>query len=138
MNAPSLLRALLFAVTLAVISGCDQRAKVVADAGADPDTLALEELRKAGVDVQAPQAVVHHLLFPTAEAVEPVAKELVGRGFEVNGVHEPRLREGKPFLLIARKPLVPTRENLRALRAELTALAAPHGGEYDGWQVHLR
>ncbi len=43
--------------------------------------------------------------------------------------------DGKNWLVLAHHDIVVTPSVLEALRVRMTALAAPHGGDYDGWEA---
>ncbi len=78
------------------------------------------------------QRVSHYLYFRTQQAAAPVVAELKHQGFEVE---DRESADGKNWLVLAHHDIVVTPSTLEALRVRLTALAAPHGGDYDGWEA---
>ena len=101
-------------------------------ATADPDALAVEELRKAGADPSMPHETSHFLYVPGVKAAQQVARSLKrpDRRIEI----ETSARKGY-WLVAVIQSVVVTPEALAALRAEFEAAVAPVGGEYDYWQV---
>ena len=55
-----------------------------------------------------------------------------GLGFEVE---DRESADGKNWLVLAHHDTDVTPSVLEALRVRMTALAAPHGGDYDGWEA---
>jgi hypothetical protein len=98
----------------------------------DPDTLAVEELRKAGADPSMPHETRHFLYVPGVKAAQQVARSLErpDRRIEI----ETSARKGY-WLVAVIQSVVVTRESISALRTEFEAAVAPLGGEYDYWQV---
>ncbi len=78
------------------------------------------------------QRVSHYLYFKTQQAAASVVAELKHQGFEVEDREN---ADGKNWLVLAHHDTVVTPSTLEALRVRLTALAAPHGGDYDGWEA---
>ena len=78
------------------------------------------------------QSVSHYLYFKTRQAAAPVVVELREQGFEVE---DRESADGKNWLVLAHHDIVVTPSTLEALRVRMTALAAPHGGDYDGWEA---
>lgn len=70
------------------------------------------------------------LYFPTRDAAEHAGAVLGPHGYEVQ--IKPGA-DGTNWLAQANRRQVVTIEAVRAMRAELTALAEAGGGEYDGW-----
>jgi hypothetical protein len=103
-----------------------------ATATADPDALAVAQLRKAGADPSMPHETRHFLYVPGVKASQQVARSLKrpDRRIEI----ETSARQGY-WLVAVIQSIVVTPESIAALRTELEAAVAPFGGEYDYWQV---
>lgn len=101
-------------------------------ATADPDALAVEELRKAGADPSLPHETRHFLYVPGVKAAQQLARSLKrpDRRIEI----ETSARKGY-WLVAVIQSVVVTPESISALRTEFEAAVAPLGGEYDYWQV---
>ena len=78
------------------------------------------------------QRLSHYLYFKTQEAAAPVVTELKHQGFDVE---DRESADGKNWLVLAHHDIVVTPNVLEALSVRMTALAAPHGGDYDGWEA---
>ena len=78
------------------------------------------------------QRVSHYLYFKSQHAAAPVVAELKHQGFDVE---DRASADGKNWLVLAHHDTVVTPSVLEALRVRMTALAAPHGGDYDGWEA---
>ncbi|MGD0862884.1 MAG: ribonuclease E inhibitor RraB [Candidatus Limnocylindrales bacterium] len=101
-------------------------------AAADPDALAVEQLRKAGADPSMPHETRHFLYVPGVKAAQQVARALKrpDRRIEI----ETSARKGY-WLVAVIQSVVVTPETIAALRTEFEAAVEPLGGEYDYWQV---
>jgi hypothetical protein len=101
-------------------------------AAADPDALAIEELRKAGADPSMPHETSHFIYVPGVKSAQQLARSLKrpDRRIEI----ETSARTGY-WLVAVIQSVVVTPEAIAALRTEFEAAAAPLGGEYDRWQV---
>ena len=85
-------------------------------------------------DVSRPHSVLHFLYVPDSDAASAVASELRQSGFRT----EERLgADGVKWLVLACHEIVPTEEQLAALRQSMEKLVAPYGGEYDGWEAEV-
>jgi hypothetical protein len=100
----------------------------------DPAETALEQLRRAGADPDAPHQTRHFLYVPGVKAAQDLARKLKrpNRRVEV----ETSARKGY-WLVAVIQPIVVTPPTLAALRTELESAARPFGGVYDYWQVDL-
>jgi hypothetical protein len=78
------------------------------------------------------QRVSHYIYFKTQPAAAPVVIELKHQGFEVE---DRESADGKNWLVLAHHDIIVTPSVLEALRVRMTALAQPHGGDYDGWEA---
>jgi regulator of RNase E activity RraB len=96
----------------------------------DRDALVLVELQKAGSDLHKAHAIEFFLLFTTPEGAQNAARELTAAGYAAEA---DSVGAGHRWLCKATKTLVPELDALRHIRAQLTALAARLGGQYDGW-----
>jgi hypothetical protein len=100
----------------------------------DPAATALEQLRRAGADPEAPHQTRHFLYVPGVKAAQELARKLErpDRRIEV----ETSARKGY-WLVAVSQPILVTPPTLAALRTELEEAARPLGGIYDYWQVDL-
>ena len=78
------------------------------------------------------QRVSHYLYFKTQHAAAPVVAALKEQGFDVE---DRESADGKNWLVLAHHDIVVTPSTLEAMRIRMTALATPHGGDYDGWEA---
>jgi rhodanese-related sulfurtransferase len=96
------------------------------------DQLTLQQLAKAGANLNKPTDVVNYLYVPTEQLAQAAAAKLREAGYSV----EVRpAATGSNWLALARIDLVPSPENIQLLRDRFEALAAKSGGEYDGWEA---
>jgi len=96
------------------------------------DELTLQQLAKAGGNLQKPTDVVNYLYVPTELVAQKGGRELQQAGFTV----EVRpAATGSNWLALARIDLVPSPQNIQLLRERFEALATKLGGEYDGWEA---
>lgn len=96
------------------------------------DQLTLQQLAKAGANLDKPTDVVNYLYVPDERLAQEAAVELRQAGYSV----EVRpAATGSNWLALARIDLVPSAQNIQMLRERFEALAAKSGGEYDGWEA---
>jgi regulator of RNase E activity RraB len=97
---------------------------------ADPDIDNLEELARAGSDLERPHEIEFFLYFEARSEAEAVAEQVRREGF----VAEIRPTETENcWLCLATRVMRPELAELRQLRARFTALTEASGGAYDGW-----
>jgi hypothetical protein len=97
----------------------------------DWDSRFITQLRKAGVSPFDPHSVDFFFALPSAAACDAIAAVLAPEGFGIDSREEP---EGG-FSLHANREMRLIVPEMQALTARFTALAAEHGGKYDGWAV---
>jgi hypothetical protein len=108
----------------------DRRKKQSTDMGA-LDQMTLQQLAKAGANLDKATDVVNYLYLSTQALAQSAGAELRQAGFTV----EVRAAAtGSNWLALARIDMVPNAENIRLLRERFEALASSLGGEYDGWE----
>ena len=101
------------------------------------DVLVLEQLVRAGADVEAPRHVLYYLYFPDAECAAVAVSEAEARGFETS-VNEP-LPEypGSWGVVCECHDYVLDLDKVRINSDVFEELAARHGGDYDGWEASV-
>jgi len=100
-----------------------------ADAG-DGDAQLIAKLVAAGVDMSQPLTVEHFLTLPDERSARQVVAKLASSGGTVR--LNPSLM-GRSWAVRVAFPMVVTLERITAIREQLGAFAAEHGGEYTGW-----
>jgi len=98
----------------------------------DWDEKLVKNLRTQGGNPFSPQDVDFFFDLPDHNACEQVAALLGTRAFTVD-FRRVDPERGDRFTLHALKSLRISVPDMQALRREFTALAAQHGGRYDGW-----
>jgi hypothetical protein len=100
----------------------------------DPAEAAIEQLRHAGADPDAPHETRHFLYVPGIKAAQELARKLQSpdRRVEV----ETSARKGYWLVAVIQRVVI-TPPTIAALRTEFEEAARPFGGEYDYWQVDL-
>ena len=129
------LRFLLVGVAVIALVSCSQPQEdkqMQSSYPSDKDGVGLNELAKAGVDLNSPLEVSYYLYLPTEEAAYSVAAVIREKGFVVE-VRSAALGPG--WLCLASHKTVPEYSFLRAIRTEFESLMAMHSGEYDGWEI---
>lgn len=97
------------------------------------DEEALKELRAVVGDDKV-TLVLHYLYFPHESDAREVSRALEDEGMQV----EFRLgADGTNWLVLVRHRIIPNEQNIARTRAELEALVASRGGEYDGWEAEV-
>ncbi len=99
------------------------------DAG-DGDAQLIAKLVAAGVDMSQPMTVEHFLTLPDERSARQVVAKLASSGGTVR--LNPSLM-GRSWAVRVAFPMVVTLERITAIREQLGAFAAEHGGEYTGW-----
>ncbi|MEX0749459.1 MAG: ribonuclease E inhibitor RraB [Dehalococcoidia bacterium] len=100
----------------------------------DKDGVAINALRKRGVDMTRPLMLRHFLYFALEYEARVVAAQLVKQGFDIDLLDAP-MNSG--LLVVARRADAPDGDAIRVLRASLHELALSQKGEYDGWEAEL-
>jgi regulator of RNase E activity RraB len=98
----------------------------------DWDAKLIERLRRSGADPFRPHAVDFFLAMPSAAAAQQVAARLGADGFSVD-VREVSGNPGHAFSVHAQKSMQLSLDVVRENSARFRAIAAEHGGRYDGW-----
>jgi hypothetical protein len=98
----------------------------------DWDAKLIERLRRSGADPFRPHAVDFFLAMPTDAAARKVADLLAAQGYSVD-VREVTENPGYLFSVHAQKSMQLTIDIVRENSARFRAIAAEHGGRYDGW-----
>ena len=93
---------------------------------------ALRDLAAAGNDMSAEMAIDFSVVIPVEKMAGKFARTAEGRGYRV-GVWK---RQGDDdWDVICAKRMVPTHANITTAQRELTELALPFLGFYDGWST---
>jgi hypothetical protein len=104
------------------------------------DRLVLDELAKAGANLELPREIVHYL-YLTSRADATVAAEnlqLVGYSTAIGMDNSPDNPAPYPFLVRATARAVANRETIREARRIFEELAGKLDGDYDGWEAAAR
>jgi hypothetical protein len=101
----------------------------------DADQLIVNELRGLGADLEQPREIVHYVYFPSEAAARTANQELRQAGYAADVRFAAGPPGANPWLVLATKEEVLSAESARAARDEVRAVAAAHGGEYDGWEA---
>lgn len=101
----------------------------------DPDSLVVEQLRKAGADLAKPTEVVVYLYFPS-ETIAAAA----GRRLQELGVAQVEVSASidGSWLCKGTVQMVPELHAIRQLTARSQRVADELGGEYDGWEAAVQ
>ena len=107
-----------------VLFGCGKKS--------DADDPALNQLKRAGVDISKPHKLQFKLRFQAQPAANQAADSLKGAGYEVELKPDPR---SGGALCVASKSIVPEPAAIEKTRAELESVAKPLNGTYGGWEI---
>jgi regulator of RNase E activity RraB len=95
------------------------------------DAEVIENLRASGSDLSKPHDVDFFFYFASKAHAERAAQELAAASYR--GVTLERGPEGRVWQVHTKRMMVPRLDAMSASTRALEALAARHGGEYDGW-----
>ena len=98
------------------------------------DARLIDQLRKRGSDPFKPHDLDFFLAFPTREAADGVAAQLMTEGFKTDVIDTPESGELR-YSLHAQKSLQLTVPDMQDLSRRLTDMATAKGGRYDGWSA---
>lgn len=96
------------------------------------DSATLRQLRAAGADLAKATDVINYLYFPKEANARQAGQELVRSGYRIRS--SPSEVTGD-YLLVAERELVPSPENVAALRRTMEDIASRFKGDYDGWEA---
>jgi hypothetical protein len=124
-------------VILLLSLACDRRAQqsVTTRPEVAQDQKALEQLREAGSDLAKTHSVHFYLYVPSQQDANATATALQRDNF--NTVVKSGA-DGKRWLCLGQKSMIPTIENLTEARQIFSTLATQYGGEYDGWKAEVQ
>jgi regulator of RNase E activity RraB len=94
------------------------------------DGQVIQQLKKAGSNIDKPHNIEFFFYFPTLDAAEKIATTLNAEGFTAKA--QPAAK-GNDFVVLATKSMVPSDTELTALRQKFNAMSAAEKGDYDGW-----
>ena len=98
----------------------------------DWDARFIGQLRKAGIAPFDAYPVDFFFDLPSAAACAAVTTALQSEGYSVDSRQEPDSSSYSLHANLSMRLIVP---DMQALTAKFRALAAEHGGKYDGWAV---
>lgn len=96
----------------------------------DHDAALIAHLRASGADISRPHEIDFYLYLPNEEAASAVLARAQAVGYRGDVSIS---ADGKGWLCLLHKELVPAHATMTEQRRVLTELAADGGGEYDGW-----
>ena len=122
-----------FLVILIVLTmpGCSHQPHPIAD----PDQEVIDQLAKVHSDLRQPHSLDFYLYLPTKAKAASAAFQLCEHGY--NSVVK-RDADGKNWLCLATKNIIPDKLRIHEAQERMRALAAKHGGEYDGWESEVK
>ena len=101
------------------------------------DLALLGQLLDHGANLDQPRHVLHFSYFPSALAAAEAGTELQGHGWIVE-VRDPLPAYPDSWSLVCERPdAVLTPDFVRESTDLFEAVAALHGGEYDGWEASV-
>ena len=103
---------------------------------AEVDRITLRKLQSMGADLTKPREVLHFLELPSDAAADRAADELERAGYTPTKRAPDEPEAG--WTVRAQAVRVVDATTVPAVRAWFEALAARHGGEYEGWEVSPR
>jgi hypothetical protein len=95
-----------------------------------PDGRVIEQLKKAGANLDKPHPIEFFFYFPTQDRAERIASRLRRDGYTATFN---RAAKGQNWVVQATKEMIPNEIALNKLRKKFEAIAADEKGEYDGW-----
>jgi len=96
----------------------------------DDDGEALKRVAADGNDLSRPMPIDFTVVVPDEVPGRRVAAEAEAAGYVPEVYHDDEVDE---WVVELTKDMIATYENVVGAQAELGALAAPYGGEVDGW-----
>jgi len=103
---------------------------VVTDTEVALDQKTLEQLRSAGSDLSKTHTIQFYLYVPSQRDANAAATRLQGDDFDTVVK-----QDGRRWLCLGQKSMVPTIETLSWARQVFKMLANDHHGQYDGWKA---
>jgi len=97
---------------------------------ADPDQQLLDQLKKAGSDLNKPHSIEFFLYFPSEESANQAAAEIRKEGCYVK---VDKAADDSAWLCLATKEMIPEHSELVSLRKRFNEISQNLKGEYDGW-----
>ncbi|WP_169742160.1 ribonuclease E inhibitor RraB [Arenimonas malthae] len=91
----------------------------------------IEHLKDAGSDLSKPHNIDFFFYFPDQASANAAAIDLRTLGYRIVGIAP--TSDESAWHLKALRSMVPELAAMNQSTRELNALAARHGGEYDGW-----
>ena len=98
------------------------------------DARLIDQLRKRGSDPFKPHDLDFFLAFPTREAADEVAAQMMTEGFKTDVIDTPESGDLR-YSLHAQKSLHLTVPDMQELSRRLTDMATAKSGRYDGWSA---
>jgi hypothetical protein len=99
--------------------------------GSEADERVLAHLSRLGCDPAAPREVTHYLYVPLQDGADDVADILARDGWRT----AIESCEDTSFLVVASRVAALSTPVVKETRSTFEALAADHGGIYDGWEA---
>jgi hypothetical protein len=100
------------------------------DCPLEADALVLDHLARLGCDPAQPRECRHYVYVPGELGARAVARSLNATGFDAECE-----QVVDAWLVTATKTTPLSDDFVRRTRERFEALAADHGGEYDGWEA---
>jgi hypothetical protein len=97
----------------------------------EADERVLDHLAQLGCDPGAPREVTHYLYVAREDRADVVSDVLARAGW----LTAVEACEDTSFLVVATRVAVLSTLTVKETRSTLEALAAEHGGVYDGWEA---
>lgn len=104
-------------------------------AGETGDAKVISALQDAGSDLSKPHQIEFFLLFPDAERAQAATTELMRRGYDT--APPEKSPEHETWTVYASRRMLPELDLITASTQDLDALAARHGGDFDGWETAI-
>ncbi|MCD9029573.1 ribonuclease E inhibitor RraB [Luteimonas sp. BDR2-5] len=95
------------------------------------DARVIENLVAAGSDISKPHNIDFFMFLPSKAKAKAAATEIEQLGYTIASVDRPPGRS--QWQVHATRVMAPQLEAMTATTRALTAIAAKHGGGYDGW-----
>lgn len=100
----------------------------------DQDAKVIEQMRKAGADLNKAVPIDFYIYFSDQQSAARAEVELRTK-FDSVQLKPPG--DGQLWLCLATKSMVPNLQAIRQINLSLEALAKSLGGDYDGWEAPI-